>query len=35
LVFARLGAPVLFGGAAALCLVGGAWVWFALAGAES
>ena len=34
LVFARLGAPALFGGAAALCLGGGAWVWFALAGTE-
>ena len=30
----RLGAAALFGGAAALCLGGAAWVWFALAGAE-
>ena len=33
-VFARLGAPALFGGAAALCVGGAVWVWFALAGRE-
>jgi MFS family permease len=33
-VFARLGAPVLFAAAAALCLGGALWVWLALAGTE-
>jgi PPP family 3-phenylpropionic acid transporter len=33
-VFARLGAPALFAGAAALCLGGALWVWFVLAGTE-
>jgi PPP family 3-phenylpropionic acid transporter len=33
-VYARLGAPVLFAGAAALCVVGAAWVWLVLAGTE-
>jgi PPP family 3-phenylpropionic acid transporter len=33
-VYARLGAPVLFAGAAALCAGGAAWVWFVLAGVE-
>lgn len=34
LVFSRLGAPTLFAGAAGLCVVGAALVWFVLAGTE-
>ncbi len=33
-VFSRLGAPVLFAGAAGLCVAGAALVWFVLAGTE-
>ena len=33
-VFSQVGAPVLFAGAAALCLGGALWVWFVLAGTE-